>query len=121
MMTIANGKTKLTFKEIVAGEHGNSDAIPNGLYLGSPVAERIECVDGESLSVQADCNKYCTPRSNEGPYTHLEVGYPSVKPPGSMMEYCEDPSKPTDTVYGYVPVAVIQEFIDAHGDEKISG
>ena len=31
------------------------------------------------------------------------------------MAYCEDDSKPTDTVYGCVPCAVINEVLEKHG------
>ena len=38
---------------------------------------RIFCNDGFSLSVQASRDHYSIPRNNEGPYTHVEVGFPS--------------------------------------------
>ena len=31
------------------------------------------------------------------------------------MDYCEDETKPTGTVYGYVPCAVVNEVIKKHG------
>lgn len=34
------------------------------------------------------------------------------------MEYCENPENPTDTVYGYVPIEVIEEIITKHGGIK---
>lgn len=79
---------------------------------------RIICVDEESLSVQASEFAYCSPRDNFGPYTQVEVGFPSVEPQESMMEYCEEPDKPTETVYGYVPIEIVQEFIQLHGGIK---
>ena len=105
-------RIKLTFQQIVE----NKNFTMYGRVKDKNI--RIICNDGESLSIQAHKEAYCTPRANKGPYTHLEVGYPSVKPPDSMMEFCEDSDKPTDTVYAYVPVTVIQEFIDLHGGEK---
>ena len=77
---------------------------------------RIVCVDGESLSVQASEYNYCTPRETGAEqYTHVEVGYPSCVPNDNMMEYCEDRTDPTDTVYAYVPVEIVLEFINEHG------
>lgn len=77
---------------------------------------RIVCVDGTSLSVQASRNHYCTPRNDKGPYTHVEVGYPSIRPPQVWIdEYCEDPSAPLNTVYPYIPIELVLFFIAAHG------
>ena len=111
-----NRQPVLTFRQI------KDDSVPRvhgeGIMKTKDIVCRIECNDGESLSIQGNDGAYCSPRSHYGPYYELEVGFPSVKPPESMMEFCEDSDKPTDTVYGYVPVAVIQEFIDLHGGEK---
>lgn len=82
-------------------------------------APRIECADGESVSIQASGSHYCTPReANAYPYTDIEAGFPTVEPPASWMEYCENTSDPTGTVYGYMPVAIAEEFIIAHGGIK---
>jgi hypothetical protein len=77
----------------------------------------ILCKDGFKFSVQASSFHYCSPRNNIGPYSHVEVGYPSQTPIPEIMEYAEDASKPTQTVYGYVPVELVQKLIDAHGGE----
>ena len=77
----------------------------------------IECNDGTTLSVQVGDGLYCTPRNNEGPWSLVEVGYPSVTPPESWREYA-DGSFPSD-VYGYVPVALVEEYIAAHGGRKL--
>jgi hypothetical protein len=81
----------------------------------SHVIERIVCADGVSLSVQASDCHYCTPRDDAGPYTHVEVGYPSVVPPRSWMQYAEDRQHPRGTVYGYVPIEMVVRFIKRHG------
>lgn len=75
---------------------------------------KIFCCDGFSMSIQASQNHYCSPREDEGPYTAVEVGYPSEKEE-KLMEYAENPSRPTDTVYGYVPVQLVNQIIDDHG------
>jgi hypothetical protein len=77
--------------------------------------KRVECADGAHVSVQASQYHYCAPRNDSGPYTHIEAGFPSAVPPASWMEFCEDADRPTDTVYGYMPVSCVWEFIDAHG------
>ena len=81
-----------------------------------PFCVQLKCHDGATVSVQASEFHYCTPRNDDGPYTHVEAGFPSVTPPASWAEY-GDSLEPTLTadVYGYLPVALIHEFIDAHG------
>lgn len=115
-MTKDNNQTTLTFQQILKNETPSMHRF--GVYESKELTDRIECNDGESLSIQASQFAYCTPRTDRGMYTKLEVGFPSVRPQERMMKFCENPDKPTDTVYGYVPVAVIQEFIDLHGGEK---
>lgn len=84
---------------------------------------RIVLADGESLSVQANEYAYCHPRSNlswidlgyyDVPYYEYEIGFPSFVD-ATWLEYAEQPEKPTDTVYGYVPADVVQQVLDAHG------
>lgn len=82
-----------------------------------PVAKRIECADGFSLSVQASYGAYCFPRTNLGPWYDVEVGFPS-EVPTQIMRYCEQPENPTDTVYAYVPIGLVEELIEAHGGMK---
>lgn len=84
---------------------------------------RIILADGESVSVQANEYCYCHPRSNLSwidlssfsiPYYEYEIGFPSFVA-GEWLEYAEQPEKPTDTVYGYVPVDLVQKVLDTHG------
>ena len=76
--------------------------------------KRIECVDGTMLSVQASNSHYCSPQSNHGPYTQVEIGYPSI-PILECIEYAESKENLTSTVYGYVPIALVAEFIANRG------
>jgi hypothetical protein len=72
--------------------------------------KRVVCKDGFSMSVQANSYTYCTPRDEVGPYTHVEIGFPSQPLPELEEEYgdnCE--------VYGYVPVEVVDAIITKHG------
>ena len=85
---------------------------------------RIILVDGESVSVQANEYCYCSPRENQSwgellhyhsvPYFKYEIGFPSFVA-GEWMGYADQPEKPIDTVYGYVPADVVQRVLDAHG------
>ena len=83
-------------------------------YKFPQIRPRVHCEDGFSMSVQASENHYCLPNDNEGPYLEAEVGYPSEAEP-LLMEYSEDPENPAKTVYGHVPLEVINEIIDRHG------
>ncbi len=89
--------------------------------------KHVVCADGFKMSVQAHYGAYCSPRpggspwggpaapeSFTGPFYEVEVGYPSAREE-LLMPHCEDPEKPTDTVYGYVPVQVVRDVIAAHG------
>lgn len=83
------------------------------------IAPRIICKDGVSLSVQASEYTYCSPRNNKGPHYQKEVGFildaegKDLTPPDSWRDYA-DGEFPSD-VYGYVPVKLIEEFIESHG------
>jgi hypothetical protein len=84
---------------------------PEGDYALTP---RIHCADGLSLSVQAGCAAYCAPRNATGPWYMVEVGYPSAECP-ELCQWIANPEKPTDTVYGYVPISVVEKLIESHG------
>lgn len=84
---------------------------------------RIILADGESVSVQANEYCYCHPQNNMSwidlssftvPYYEYELGFPSFVAQ-EWMEYAEQSEKPTGTVYGYVPVELVQKVLDAHG------
>jgi hypothetical protein len=79
---------------------------------------RVVCKDGVTLSVQASRTHYCLPRDDLGPYVAFEVGFPSVKPPRTWKQYCEDWKTPTETVYSCVPASVVERFIKRHGGLK---
>jgi len=81
-------------------------------FVYKPKRERIMCLDGTSISAQANRDAYCTPRSDYGPYTEVEVGYPSVNPPEDWDEYHDGGG-----IYAYVPVRLVREFVAIHGGE----
>ena len=77
--------------------------------------KQVVCADGFNMSVQAHDGAYCEPRLDaQRKYTLVEIGFPSAVEP-LIMPWCEDNSKPTDTVYGYVPVDVVTNVIVKHG------
>ena len=78
---------------------------------------RLFCNDGFNMSVQAGEYPYCSPRRNGSEFYTVEIGYPSEREE-LLMEYCEDTESPTETVYGYVPIEVVQTVIDKHGGIK---
>lgn len=84
------------------------------------VVPRIVCKDGFSVSIQAHDGSYCSPRrAFAGTWTSMELGFPNARPPEYIMEYAENGDTPTDTVYGYVPVELIQQMLDEHGGIEI--
>ena len=75
---------------------------------------RTVCSDGFSMSIQASRFHYCTPRENKGPWTAFEVGFPSHGD-NLLIPYAEDPERPTETVYGWVPAEIVAQVILNHG------
>jgi hypothetical protein len=76
--------------------------------MSKPLNKQIVCKDGAHISVQASRTHYSTPRSDVGPYTEYEVGYPS-HPFGKLDEYYDG------SVHAYVPKGIVEEYIAAHG------
>ena len=81
--------------------------------------KRLMLADGTSLSIQAGEGKYCTPRRNPDVqdydfFQEFEIGFPS-REIQEIMTYAEEPERPTETVYGYVPKKVIRNMVEARG------
>ena len=82
---------------------------------GATRNRRVVCADGFEMSVQAHAGAYCSPRGDNKPkYTHVEIGFPSEEEP-MLMDYAEEANKPTETVYGYVPVQTVTNVLAKHG------
>ena len=82
---------------------------------GATRNKRVICADGFEMSVQAHRGAYCSPRTdNAEKYTSVEIGFPSKEEP-MIMEYCDEPGAPLNTVYGYVPVQTVTNVIAKHG------
>jgi hypothetical protein len=82
-------------------------------YRFDIVRPYLRCKDGFSMSVQASRSHYCFPKLDGGPYTSVEVGFPTEKEELLMpfsSEVCW-----WDNVYGWVPLSVVQQVIDNHG------
>ena len=77
----------------------------------------VECIDGFTVSVQASHTHYCTPRNSEGPWTEVELGFPSKKVP-SLRQYRDGPPPDTDTVFAYVPIEKVAALLVRHGGLK---
>jgi hypothetical protein len=88
-------------------------------YGGRP---RAICADGFSVSIQGGIGIYSQPRCNTESYTAVELGYPSAGD-DLIQEYAEEPEKPIDTVYPYVPIEVVDGLLEKHGgiNESYSG
>lgn len=76
---------------------------------------RLYCNDGYSVSVQASEFHYCSPRLNGlQDYESVELGFPSMEDE-LINEYADGGDDYTDTVYGYVPIEVVERLIEKHG------
>lgn len=82
--------------------------------FNSWLTKRLICKDGFEMSVQASNVHYCSPRVDNATYSEIEVGYPSVIEE-ELLDYAEDRLRPTKTVYGYVPVWLVEKIINKHG------
>ena len=85
---------------------------------GIKVLHQIETNDGFKISVQASEFHYCTPRDNDGPYDSVEAAFPSDDDISEIVEYAEDPSDLTDTVYAYTPIEAVCDLINRRGGFK---
>lgn len=104
----------MTVKDFI---NKSDDTFPEE-YLVIPAV----CRNGLKLSIQASQHHYCSPRvdrnymENFNPkfYESLEIGFPNRKVE-KLMPYAEDAEHPTDTVYGYVPIEVVEKVVEEAG------
>ena len=90
----------------------------DGIYEIQANRPRLYCNDGYSISVQASAFHYCSPRLNGlQDYESVELEYPRAEDE-LINEYAEDDLDYTDTVYGYVPIEVVEKLIEKHGGIK---
>ena len=77
------------------------------------------CADGFCLSIQASEMHYCSPRVNLASceYTKVELGCLSDEEE-ELLPYAENESWPQFTIYGFVPVDVVDAVLKKHGGIK---
>lgn len=80
----------------------------------STIRPRVKCADGYNVSVQAGRGLYSVPREDADFYEAVELGFPS-EADELIMPYAEDPDTPTNTVYGFVSVGVVDQLMEKHG------
>ena len=86
----------------------------------------IICEDGFSMSVQVGYSLYSTPKKVAKRYSAVEIGFPSDHEPliekwAEFSPFNEDENPDyTDTVYPYVPVAVVDKVLKKHGGIDLS-
>lgn len=97
----------MKLNEYIAFQHEKNS------FTGQPIPA-IECKDGFTISIQASVYHYCKPRYNIGPWTHVECGFPSDNVP-SMAEYKDGPDSDKESVFGFVPIGIIEDIIKEHG------
>lgn len=78
------------------------------------LAKQVACANGLSMSVQASSTHYCQPRKDEGPWEAVEIGFPTWEVL-EINKYAESPDRPTDTVYGWVPVELVNKIVQENG------
>lgn len=131
----------MSLEQTIADGYGTLHPVHNRWSVDR--TNMVVCHDGFEMSVVAGPGAYCTPRpvtlasiepdglfaevpyEYPGPYSHVEVGFPSQRPePWEPVDgeecwskYAEEPDWPTETVYGYVPVALVRHLVALHGGE----
>ena len=77
------------------------------------IREIVHCKDGFEISVQASRFHYCSPRlDGHNEYESVELGYPN-REEELIKPFAEEPYY--KTVYGYVPVEIVDKMIEKHG------
>lgn len=89
-------------------------------YKSTGVDNNIRCVDGFKMSVIAGGGAYASPRDERGPYDAVEVGFPTVRPEpwAEWQVFAESPADPTQSVYGYVPIEMVEALVALHGGDR---
>lgn len=112
----------LSVSEVLSELHRRMDHKPRQKGSHSTFGEHLEhvpqivCASGLKMSVQASAFHYCTPRESEGPWSTVEIGFPTERVE-ALMKWMEDwgDTDPTEAVYAYVPVEVVAQVIADNG------
>lgn len=83
-------------------------------YVMQVLRPKVVCNDGFSISIQASETHYCEPRQSKiSNYKSVELGFPSAEEE-LISDYAEDDDL-TNTVYGWVPVEIVDQLLEKHG------
>ena len=97
----------------------NKDPLMRHMMTSTRVPH-IVCTDGFTMSVQVGYSLYSKPKKVAKRYSEVEIGYPSEHEP-LIEEYAECYTSEeldidfTNTVYGYVPVKLVDKVLKKHG------
>lgn len=113
---LREGETPVTVAEMLAETaESTRRRLGGGLPDFADARSPMGCVDGFLISVQASELTYCEPRKNFlTAYTKVELGFPS-EAEEILLPWAEDSDHPTDTVYPYTPIEVIEAVAANHG------
>ena len=107
--------------------NNTNDNVDEPSQKEKPMYDRVEFNNGGKVSIQASRTHYSEPRNDEGPYTHVEIGYPTreTRIPKSLIRFEEtsqngqgEDFNPYDTIYPYVPASVVRKLIQMNGGVK---
>lgn len=75
----------------------------------------VVCKDGFIVSIQGGTSHhYCLPRMHCAKFEKVELGFPNMYDE-LIAEYAENDNNYTATVYGYVPIEIVEKLIEKHG------
>ena len=83
-------------------------------WEGNKVRPRVKCRDGYTVSVQAGCGCYSYPARYSNYFQEVELGYPSMEDE-ELVPYAENPDNLLYSVYGHVPVELVDFILNKHG------
>lgn len=76
---------------------------------------KIVCIDGFKMSVQGHEMTYSIPKKVGTEFEAMEIGFPSVQE-DLIIEFIDRPGhEPTQSVYGFIPISLIEQVIEKHG------
>lgn len=78
------------------------------------IRPRVRCADGYTVSVQAGKMWYSEPRLDTKWYGKVELICPEYKD-DELRDYAENKRDLCGTLYGFVPVKLVDEVLEKHG------
>ncbi len=121
-----HGKEKMKINEFIV-KYRTVKEYPDMPYTGRKGSMKssrnpyVICKDGFEMSVQCGQSLYSSPKDVAKRYKEVEIGFPSAPEP-LIAEYAEDweiegddDPRLCNTVYGYVPVGLVNKVLKKHG------